>query len=126
MPTSSQTPHRMPKPKAPTRDEVKARVRAKVEAERALPASERIANVLHATHTHADAQTLLDRFRSEIAAELVAERDALQARLNRVLDICDREQRNAMRWQDPIPIPEWVAPVQRAALGDDVREAGAR
>lgn len=64
--------------------------------------------------------------RTEAEAELRAERDSLQARLNRVMDICDREQRNAMRWQDPIPVPEWVAPVQRAALGDDVREGGAR
>lgn len=64
--------------------------------------------------------------RAEVEAELRAERDALQARLNRVMDICDREQRNAMRWEDPIPVPEWVAPVQRAALGDDVREGGVR
>jgi hypothetical protein len=53
----------------------------------------------------------LDRVRGE--------RDELKQRLSAVLDMCDREQRNAMRWQDPIPVPEWVAPVQRAALGDD-------
>jgi len=46
-------------------------------------------------------------------------RDALQARLSQVLDICDREQRNAVRWENPIPVPEWVAVVRRAALGDD-------
>lgn len=72
------------------------------------------------------AADLLANFRSAVRAEAAAERDALQARLNAVLDICDREQRNAMRWQDPIPVPEWVAPVQRAALGDDVRKGGAR
>jgi hypothetical protein len=49
-----------------------------------------------------------------------------EERLSAVLDICDREQRNAIRWENPIPVPEWVAPVQRAALGDDVREGGAR
>lgn len=47
-----------------------------------------------------------------------AERDALKARIDAVLDLCDREQRNAMRWEDPIPVPEWVAPVQRILLGD--------
>jgi hypothetical protein len=63
----------MPKPTAPSRDEIKARLRAKVEAEKALPASERIANVLHATHSTADAQTLLARFRAEIRAEVAAD-----------------------------------------------------
>jgi hypothetical protein len=47
-----------------------------------------------------------------------AERDELKSRLSAVLDLCDREQRGAMRWQDPLPVPEWVAVVQRAALGD--------
>lgn len=64
--------------------------------------------------------------RAEALRESAVEREALQDRLSRVLDICDREQRSAMRWQDPIPVPEWVAPVQRAALGDDVRKGGAR
>lgn len=48
------------------REAAKARVRAKVAAEKALPASERIANMLHATHTHADAQDLLAAFRAEV------------------------------------------------------------
>ena len=68
-------------------------------------------------------------------ADVLAEKEALnhelhaaKARLSAVLDLCDREQRNAMRWRDPIPVPEWVAPVQRAALGDDKRnpQGGAR
>jgi hypothetical protein len=54
------------------REDVKARVQAKVEAARALPASERIANTLHATHTTREAEQLLAEFR----AEAVAERDA--------------------------------------------------
>ncbi|MGW2721346.1 hypothetical protein [Streptomyces sp. NPDC001492] len=45
--------------------------------------------------------------------------ESAEARISAVLDICDREQRNAMRWENPIPVPDWVAPVQRAALGDD-------
>ena len=52
------------------------------------------------------------------------ERDALKQRVDAVLDLCDREQRNAMRWENPIPVPDWVEPVQRAALGDDKRAAG--
>lgn len=60
--------------------------------------------------------------------ELSREMSAVNARLSAVLDLCDREERNAMRWANPIPVPEWVAPVQRAALGDDKRSAqgGAR
>ncbi|WP_255951611.1 hypothetical protein [Streptomyces odontomachi] len=49
------------------REEAKRRVRAKVAAEKALPASERIANALHATHTNADAQALIAEFRAEVA-----------------------------------------------------------
>ncbi|BBC30068.1 hypothetical protein SGFS_013620 [Streptomyces graminofaciens] len=60
------------------------------------------------------------------ADELVTENAQLRARLSAVLDICDREQRNAMRWENPIPVPDWVGPVQRAALGDDKRQAVAR
>lgn len=47
-----------------------------------------------------------------------AERGALKQRLDAVLDLCDREQRNAIRWENPIPVPEWVATVQGLALGD--------
>lgn len=61
------------------------------------------------------------RDRAEMAEP---ERDALKQRVDAVLDLCDREQRNAMRWENPIPVPDWVAPVQRAALGDDKRTAG--
>jgi hypothetical protein len=63
----------MPKPTGLSRDEVKARVRAKVEAEKALPASERIANVLHATHSTNEAQQLLELFRAEVRDEIVAD-----------------------------------------------------
>lgn len=66
----------------------------------------------------AKCEQLADAYRAEVRAEAAAELDQVRARLNAVLDICDREQRNAMRWQDPIPVPEWVAKVQRAALGD--------
>jgi len=42
----------------------KERVRAKVEAVRALPAAERIAYTLHATHTTAEAEQLLAEVRA--------------------------------------------------------------
>jgi len=70
-------------------------------------------------------QAEIERLRAEWR-RLRTERDALRDRLNRVLDICDREQRNAVRWEDPIPVPEWVASVQRAALGDDVKSGEGR
>jgi len=104
-----------PKPmstQTPEREAAKARVRAKLEGRQQMTAREYIANLLHATNTHADAEAILDRFERETPTA---------ARLSAVLDICDREQRNATRWENPIPVPEWVAEVQRAALGDDVR-----
>jgi len=52
--------------------------------------------------------------------------EAAEARIGAVLDLCDREERNAMRWENPLPVPDWVAPVQRAALGDDKRTGAAR
>lgn len=50
------------------RAEAKRRVRAKLAAYNAMPAAERVANILHATHTHAAAETLLN----EICAEVLA------------------------------------------------------
>jgi hypothetical protein len=98
------------------REAAKARVRAKVEAREQMTAREYLATLLHATNTHADAEAILDTFERQ---------SGTATRLNAVLDICDREQRNAMRWENPIPVPEWVAEVQRAALGDDGRKDGA-
>lgn len=100
-----------------SKEAAKERVRAKNAAINNLTAREFLLHMLCATRTHAEAEAILDRFERETATA---------ARLNAVLDVCDREQRNAMRWENPIPVPEWVAPVQRAALGDDVRKAGAR
>ncbi|GHH87930.1 hypothetical protein [Streptomyces capitiformicae] len=61
MPTSSTTPDR---------EAAKARVRAKLEAERALPASEQITNTLHATRTTAEAQALIAQLRAEIERDI--------------------------------------------------------
>lgn len=51
------------------RDEAKARVLAKVNADKALPASERVLNMLLCTNSPQDAQALLDDIRAK------AERD---------------------------------------------------
>ncbi|MDH6448268.1 MoxR-like ATPase [Streptomyces sp. SAI-119] len=79
-----------------------------------MTAREYLYHLLCATNTHADAEAILDRFERESDSA---------TRLAAVLDICDREQRNAIRWENPVPAPEWVAVVQRAALGDDKPEA---
>jgi hypothetical protein len=51
-------------PEPSGREAAKARVRAKVEAAKAMPARERIYHLLCATHTHAEAEAMLD----EVAA----------------------------------------------------------
>lgn len=44
----------------------------------------------------------------------------LRARIDAALDICDRHERGALRWEDPLPVPEWVREMQAALLGDVV------
>lgn len=65
-----------------------------------------------------------DRFQAAYA-EQRERAESSERRLSAVLDLCDREVRNAVRWENPIPAPEWVPVVQRLALGDDKRGAGA-
>lgn len=35
--------------------------------------------------------------------------------LNAVYDVCDQAERQAIRWEQPLPVPEWVATVREAA-----------
>ena len=70
-------------------------------------------------HDLVSPQAEIERLRAEWR-RLRTERDALRDRLNRVLDICDREQRDA------ISVPEWVTSVQRAAIGADVKSGEGR
>ncbi|MFD7996884.1 hypothetical protein [Streptomyces mexicanus] len=37
--------------------------------------------------------------------------------LDAVLDLCDDAERQATRWENPLPVPEWVAKVRAAAEG---------
>lgn len=65
-------------------------------------------------------QTWRQRYETENSAlkARLAELQSAKTRLSAVLDLCDSEQRGAMRWENPLPVPEWVAVVQRVALGD--------
>jgi hypothetical protein len=46
----------------------------------------------------------------------------LQRRIDAALDICDRHERGALRWENPLPVPEWVREVQAALLGDEPQQ----
>ena len=47
-----------------------------------------------------------------------AERDQLSAQLDRVHEVCDRGEWGAVRWADPLPVPEWVDRVRAAIDGE--------
>jgi hypothetical protein len=72
-----------------------------------MTAREYLASLLHATHTHADAEAILDTFERQ---------SGTAARLNRVMDICDSVVRAGGETVD-------VDRVHAAALGDDVRKS---
>lgn len=54
--------------------------------------------------------------------DMRTQRDAVQDRLNRVMDICDEAERAGVTSGGPFTVRR----VQVAALGDDVRKDGAR
>lgn len=72
-----------------------------------MTAREYLASLLHATHTHADAEAILDTFERQ---------SDTAARLNRVMDICDSVVRAG---DDQVDVDR----VHAAALGDDVRKS---
>ncbi|MGW7597301.1 hypothetical protein [Streptomyces antimycoticus] len=37
--------------------------------------------------------------------------------LNAVYDLCEQTKKNARRWENPLPVPEWVDAVEQAADG---------
>lgn len=41
----------------------------------------------------------------------------LQPRLDSVLALCDDAEKQATRWEHPLPVPEWVGQVRKAAEG---------
>lgn len=85
---------------------------------------QRLSAILRLSQSENRTLAEMDAALADILAEKFALNDELidvKARLSAVLDLCDREQRGAMRWENPLPVPEWVGVVQRAALGDDKR-----
>lgn len=68
-------------------------------------------------------QAELNRTRTELAKyvgqepTVVEEMAYLNRCLNAVYDVCDEAKRQARRWEDPLPVPEWVATVEQAADG---------
>jgi hypothetical protein len=91
-----------------SREEAKARVRAKVAARHNMTARDYLASLLHATHTAGDAESILETFERQ---------SATASRLNHVLDICDAAVRSG---RDSVDVDR----VHAAALGDDVRNPG--
>jgi hypothetical protein len=52
------------------------------------------------------------------AEPTIAEEMAYLSRcLDSVLDLCDKAEKQAARWENPLPVPEWVAQVREAAEG---------
>ncbi|MFF4489489.1 hypothetical protein ACFY0F_23820 [Streptomyces sp. NPDC001544] len=45
------------------------------------------------------------------------EMEYLSRCLNAVRDLCDKTVKQATRWEDPLPVPEWVEQVRQAADG---------
>ena len=65
----------------------------------------------------------IDRLRAELAKYVgkeptVAEEMAYLSRcLHAVIDLCDATEKQATRWEHPVPVPEWVEDVRKAAAG---------
>lgn len=70
---------------SPNREAAKERVRAKVAAEKALPARERLMNMLHAVRTHAESVALLDEFVAEALNQAADEVELSADEMERVL-----------------------------------------
>ncbi|MFI1485675.1 hypothetical protein [Streptomyces sp. NPDC020747] len=66
----------------------------------------------------------LDRTRTELAKyvghepTIAEEMTYLSRCLNAVCDLCDATEKQATRWENPLPVPEWVEDVRKAADGD--------
>lgn len=65
----------------------------------------------------------IDRLRATLAKyvgkepTVVEEMAYLNRCLNAVHDLCDEAKRQAARWENPLPVPEWVTAVEQAADG---------
>ncbi|MFC5802742.1 hypothetical protein [Streptomyces formicae] len=69
-------------------------------------------------------ETEVERLRAELAKyvgkepTVVEEMAYLNRCLNAVHDVCDAAEKQATRWEQPLPVPEWVATVREAATGE--------
>ncbi|MEV7870132.1 hypothetical protein AB0P17_29490 [Streptomyces sp. NPDC088124] len=55
---------------------------------------------------------------ASLAAQVAGVDDATR-RLDAVLKFCDRAEKRAARWENPLPVPEWVTAVRALATGTD-------
>ena len=74
------------------------------------------ANAAFIAHARADVPWLIDQLRQ--ARDLAAEMQYLSRCLDAVLDVCDKAEKQATRWESPLPVPEWVTGVREAASGE--------
>ncbi|WP_282084088.1 hypothetical protein [Streptomyces tendae] len=49
---------------------------------------------------------------------IAEEMDYVSRCLNAVRDVCDTAEKQATRWENPLPVPEWVESVRAAANGE--------
>jgi hypothetical protein len=95
--------------------------------EREREIREHVASTANWTLGNLAARDLLsevDRLRAELAKYVgkeptIAEEMAYLNRcLNAVHDVCDEAEKQATRWEHPLPVPEWVSTVREAASGE--------
>ncbi|MFB6955501.1 hypothetical protein ACFCYB_00335 [Streptomyces sp. NPDC056309] len=75
-------------------------------------------NKMHSRAATAEAR-VAELERKYVGAEpTIAEEMAYLSRcIDTVLDLCEKAEEQAGRWEQPLPVPEWVAPVRAAAEG---------
>lgn len=61
-------------------------------------------------------QTELERYVGK-EPTIADEMAYLRRCLNAVYEVCDQAEKQATRWEQPLPVPEWVATVREAAGG---------
>ena len=66
------------------------------------------------THARTDAPALVAEIR-----RLTAELQQARGLLDDVLTVCDATESGARRWENPLPVPEWVSIVRAAADGSN-------
>ena len=88
----------------------------RVETENRADAAEAVARQYERERDAARAE--VERLRAHYEAALSAA-NTHGAAVARVRAVCDRHERGALRWEHPLPVPEWIADVRRALDGGD-------